>query len=152
MDPNRIEKVSPKDLKTEEGADELVQSTMMRPYVRLAEAILTNQGFKEAVAEIGHLPLEQRYVWRVLSALKWGFADFDNVNVVIDRKTFRPEDRKKVAELLQHRPVQFCMFLKALVGASAMEQMMTQAISIARQVPEQSWGGLALRCAHCCGP
>ena len=91
---------------------------------------------KEAVAEIGNLPLEQRYVWRVLSALKWGFADFDNVNVVIDRKTLGPEDRKKVAELLPHRPVQFCMFLKALLGAEAMEQMMTQAISIAKQVPE----------------
>jgi hypothetical protein len=71
MDPNRIEKIPLKDLKTAEGADELVQSAMMRPYVRLAEAILTNQGLKEAVAEIGNLPLEQRYVWRVLSALKW---------------------------------------------------------------------------------
>jgi hypothetical protein len=136
MDPNRIRKVPLKDLKTEEGADELVQSAMMRPYVRLAEAMLTNQGLKEAVAEIAHLPLEQRYVWRVLSALKWGFADFDNVNVVIDRKTLGPEDRKKVAELLSHRPVQFCMFLKALLGAEAMEQMMTQAINVAKQVPE----------------
>ena len=135
MDPNKIEKIPIKNLKTEEGADELVQSEMMRPYARLAEAMLTNQGFKEAVAEIRHLPLEQRYVWRVLSALKWGFADFDNVNVVIDRKSLGAEDRKKVAELLQHRPVQFCMFLKALIGAEAMEQMMTQAINVAKQVP-----------------
>ena len=30
-----------KDLKTEDGADDLVHSAMMRPYVRLAEAILT---------------------------------------------------------------------------------------------------------------
>jgi hypothetical protein len=57
------------------------------------------------------------------------------VNVVIDRKTLAPEDRKKVAELLQHRPVQFCLFLKALVGTEAMEQMMMQAISIAKQAP-----------------
>jgi hypothetical protein len=38
--------------------------------------MLKNQGLEEAVAEIGHLPLEQRYVWRILPALKWGFADF----------------------------------------------------------------------------
>jgi hypothetical protein len=77
---------------------------------------------KETVAETAKLALEQRYLWRVLSALRWRFADFDNVNVVIDRKTLRPEDRKKVAELLQHRPVQFCIFLKALLGAEALEQ------------------------------
>jgi hypothetical protein len=41
----------------------------------------------------------------------------------------------KVAELIQHRPVQFCMFLKALVGTPAMEEMMTQAIAVAKQVP-----------------
>jgi hypothetical protein len=45
----------------------------------------------------------------------------------------RPEDRAKVVELIQHRPVQFCMFLKALLGEEAMEEMMTQAISVADQ-------------------
>jgi hypothetical protein len=135
MDP-KSKKVPIKDLKTEDGADDLVASAMMRPYMRLAEAMLKNQGLKDAVATIGDLPLKQRYLWRVLSALKWGFADFDSVNVVIDRKTLKPEDRKMVAELLQHRPVQFCMFLKALVGSEAMEQMMTQAINVAKQVPE----------------
>lgn len=125
-----------KNLKTEDGAEDMVHSAMMRPYMRLAEAILSQQGLKEAVGAIGDLALEQRYVWRVLSALKWGFADFDNVNAVIDRKTLKPEDRMKVAELLQHRPVQFCMFLKALIGAEAMEEMMTQAIAVAKQVPE----------------
>jgi hypothetical protein len=74
-------------------------------------------------------------VWRVLSALKWGFADFDNVNVVIDRKTLQPEDRARIAELIVHRPVQFCLFLKALLGEEAMEQMMLQAIDVAKKVP-----------------
>ncbi len=124
MDPNETEKIPVGDLKSEEGAKELVDSETMRPYVRLAEAIMTRQGLKEAVAEIGDLPLEQRYLWRVLSALKWGFADFDSANLVVDRKTLRPEDRRKVSELIQHRPVQFCMLLKALLGDEAMEEMM----------------------------
>jgi hypothetical protein len=138
MDPDEIKKIPLKDLKTEEGAEELTASATMQPYATLAEAVLTNQGLKEAVAIIGQLPLEERYLWRVLSALKWAFADFDSVNVVIDRKTLRPDDRKKVAELLKHRPVQFCMLLKALLGEEAMEQMMTQAISLAKQVPSVS--------------
>jgi hypothetical protein len=130
-----MKNASPSELKAEEGADELVQSAMMRPYLKVAEAMLTKKGLKEAIAEIAQLPLEQRYLWRVLSALKWGFADFDTVNVVVDRKTLRPEDRKKVAELLQHRPVQFCMFLRCLFGVEAMEQMIIQAINVAKQVP-----------------
>lgn len=138
MDPDEIKKIPLKDLKTEEGAEELTASAAMQPYATLAEATLTNQGLKEAVAEIGQLPLEERYLWRVLSALKWAFADFDSVNVVIDRKTLSPDDRTKVAELLKHRPVQFCMFLKALLGEEAMEQMMNQAINVAKQVPSVS--------------
>jgi len=138
MDPNETKKIPIGDLKSEEGVKELIDSEMMRPYLRLAEAIMTRQGLKEAVSEIGDLPLEQRYLWRVLSALKWGFADFDSANVVVDRKTLRPEDRAKVAELIQHRPVQFCIFLKALLGDEAMERMMTQAINVAKKVPSVS--------------
>lgn len=138
MDQDEIKLVPLKNLKTEEGADELMDSAVMRPYVRLAEAVMTHQGLNEAVSEIADLPLEQRYLWRVLSALKWGFADFDNVNVAIDRKTLRPEDREKVVELIQHRPVQFCMLLKALLGDEAMEEMMTQAIKVAKRVPSVS--------------
>src|SRR5712692_3237068 len=134
MDPDETKEISLKGLKTEEGAEELTDSVAMQPYARLAEALLTNQGLEESVAEIGQLPLEERYLWPVLSALKWAFADFDNVNVVIDRKTLRPDDREKVVELIRHRPVQFCMLLKALLGEEAMEKMMTQAISVAKQV------------------
>ena len=139
MEPNETKNVVPiRNFKTEEGAEELINSAMMQPYVRLAEAVVTHQGIQEAVAEIADLPLEERYLWRVLSALKWGFADFDNVNVVIDRKTLRPEDREKVVDLIKHRPVQFCMFLKALLGEEAMEEMMTKAINVAKKVPSVS--------------
>jgi len=139
MDPNENQKVIPiRNLKFEEGAEELTNSAMMQPYARLAEAVITHEGIGEAIAEIAGLPLEQRYLWRVLSALKWGFADFDNMNVAIDRKTLRPEDREKVVDLIQHRPVQFCMFLKALLGDEAMEETMTKAISFAKRVPSVS--------------
>ena len=87
---------------------------------------------------ISLIPLEERYLWRVLSALKLAFADFDNVNVVIDRKTLRSEDRMKVVELIQHRPLQFCLFMKALLGGQAMEEMMLQAINAAKKVPDVS--------------
>ncbi len=36
-------------------------------------------------------------------------------------------------ELLKFRPIQFCMFLKALVGSETMERMMNQGIAVAKE-------------------
>ena len=83
---------------------------------------------------IRRLPFERRYVWRVASALKWGFADFDNANVDADRKTLKPEDFAKVTDLLRYRPIQLCIFLKALFGEEEMQRMIAEAIKVARQV------------------
>jgi hypothetical protein len=139
MEHNEPENVVPiRALKFEKGAEELTGSAIMEPYARLAEAVMTHEGIRQAITEIAGLPLEQRYLWRVLSALKWGFADFDNANVAVDRKTLRPEDREKVVDLIEHRPVQFCMFLKALLGEEAMEEMMTKAINVAKKIPSVS--------------
>jgi hypothetical protein len=82
---------------------------------------------------LSKLPLEKRYVWRVASALKWGLADFDDVTVAADRDTLNPEDFAKVMQLLRFRPIQFCMFLKALVGADEMERLVNQGITAAKQ-------------------
>jgi hypothetical protein len=39
----------------------------------------------------------------------------------------------KVVDLLKFRPIQFCMFLKSLVGAEEMKRMMVKAILLAQQ-------------------
>jgi len=70
--------------------------------------------------------------------LKWAFADFDDLGVVADRDTLTPEDRAKVLDLLRLRPIQFCMFLKALVGADEMKRLMIQGIATARRMPESN--------------
>ena len=83
--------------------------------------------------EIAALPLEKRYVWRVVSALKWAFTDYDSLGIAADRETLSPEDRIKVTGFLEFRPVQFCLFLKSLLGDGEMERMMTSAIAHAKQ-------------------
>ena len=135
MDPDEIKYVPTKDLKFEEGAEELLHSPLMRPYVEAAKALLQNKDASSVIADIAALPLEERYVWRVASALKWGFADFDSGSVAMDRETLSPEDRNRVAESLKLRPMQFCMFLKALLGAEEMQRIMVHAIKAAKQVP-----------------
>jgi hypothetical protein len=79
------------------------------------------------------LPLEERYVWRVASALGWAFADLDDLSVSADRDTLTPEDFGRVVDLLKLRPMQMALFLKALVGTEEMLRMMVQAVGVARQ-------------------
>jgi hypothetical protein len=56
------------------------------------------------------------------------------VPVRADLKTLSDEDRKRLIELLKHRPIQFCLFLSALFGQRQMELMMVSAIKRAKEV------------------
>jgi hypothetical protein len=134
MSDKKPKSIPLKDLVSEDGAHELATSPDMQPYLRLMKAGLQDHDTAPIVEEIAQLPLERRYVWRVASALKWAFADFDDVNVAVDRETLSGEDLGKVVELLKLRPIQFCLFLKALVGTENMERLVNQAIARAKQV------------------
>jgi hypothetical protein len=101
--------IATKNLVAEEGASELASSPDMEPYLRCAMAGLQQKDITPHVEEIASLPLERRYVWRVASALKWGFADFDSVNVIVDRETLSSEEMERVMDLLRLRPAQFCL-------------------------------------------
>ena len=105
----------------------------MQPYLRLIKAGLQDRDTASHLEEIATLLLEKRYVWRVASALKWAFADLETVSVGVDRQTLSQEDLVKVVELLQLRPMQLCIFLRALVGEEAMERLMAEAIAVAKR-------------------
>jgi hypothetical protein len=133
MSDNKPKSIPIKDLISEDGAHELATSPDMQPYLRLIKAGLQNQDITPQMEEIAALPLEKRYVWRVASALKWAFADFETVSVNVDRETLSNEDLRNVIELLRFRPMQFCMFLKAILGDEAMERLMKDAIESAKR-------------------
>jgi hypothetical protein len=129
---DRIKRIPIKDLREEDGAHELATSTEMEPYLKFAIALMQGSDPTPELDAIRQLPLEQRYVWRVASALKWGFADFDDLSVDADRQTLTPGDFAKVIDLLSIRPMQFCLFLTALVGVDSMQRMMVEAIKVAK--------------------
>lgn len=132
-DDNRTRRIPIRELRQEEGAHELATSKDMEPYIEFVKAVLTNADTTAELESIRQLPLERRYVWRVASALKWAFADFDELSVDADRLTLTEEDASKLIHLLRHRPLQFCIFLKALLGAEAMESLMTEAVRVAKE-------------------
>ena len=139
-DDPRIKRVPLKDLRTEPEAEALLESAAMEPYMNLAIAVMGGKDTRPAIEKLTALPLEERYVWRVASALKWAFADLETLSVEADRQTLSPEDRERLIELLNHRPLQFCLFLSALFGQKQMEVLMLSAIKNTRAVVAQSAG------------
>lgn len=89
MSEPKYKVVEASSLKMEDGAKELLNSPEMQPYSRYIEAAMFGGDVGPSMREIADLPLEKRYVWRVASALRWGFADFEDWNVVVDRKTLQ---------------------------------------------------------------
>jgi hypothetical protein len=126
------------EIKFEEGAEESLSSPEMRPYIDLMKALIGKEDTSSHLEEIRQIPLEKRYVWRIASAVKWGFADFDDVSVAVDRQTLSPENLAKVKELVKHRPIQFCLFVKELVGVEEMERLINQGIAIAKEEKQTS--------------
>ena len=122
----------------EPEGEELLESAAMQPYMKLALAVMGHKDVVPAVEEITALPLEKRYTWRVASALKWAFADFENLNVVVDRRTLSQEDLDTLVDLLRVRPLQFCMFLGGLLGQKQMESAMVAAIKNSRVIAAHS--------------
>lgn len=127
-----IRRMPIKDLRQEDGAHELATSPDMEPYLRLIMAQMQGGDTTAEMEALRQLPLEKRYIWRVASALKWAFADLETESVSADKETLTPEDFGKVLELLKLRPMQFCLFLMALVGVEEMQRMMVQAIGVAK--------------------
>jgi len=132
-DSDDIKYVPIQDLHQEPGAHELATSPSMEPYLNFAAALMQGHDPEPELEAIRQLPLEERYVWRVASALKWGFADLDDLSVSADKDTLTPEEFAKVTDLLKLRPIQFCLFMKALVGTEEMLRMMVEAIKVARK-------------------
>jgi hypothetical protein len=136
MDEDDIRWIPPDQLKSDESAEDLLDSPEMQPYLRLAMAGLKGTDVEPQLQALRELPLEKRYIWRVASVLKWAFADFDTVNVRADRDTLSENDLEKVFKLIEHRPLQFCLFLRALIGPLAMGRMIVEAIKTARDLGE----------------
>ena len=121
------------EIHSEAGAQDLVQSERMKPYLAFLKAQMGGQDAEPYLIALAALPLEERYVWRVISALKWAFCDLDTENAIADFRTLSEEDRVRVAEPLTLRATQFCLFVNALIGEDATERIMQHAVKCAKE-------------------
>ena len=117
---------------SEDGAHELATSEKMKPYLAYMLAEIQGNDTTPARDAIAAMPLEDRYIWRIASALKWAFADFEDEYVPLDAETLSTDHLAKLSALLEKRPLQFCIFMRALVGPEEMERIMSRAIQEAK--------------------
>jgi hypothetical protein len=132
MKDGKITSLPISEIHSETGAQDLVRSERMKPYLAFLKAQMGGQDTGPYLAALAALPLEDRYVWRVISALKWAFCDLDTENAIADLNTLSEEDLKKVVEPLSLRAIQFCLFVNALIGESATERIMQHALKCAK--------------------
>jgi hypothetical protein len=121
------------EIHTEAGAQELVSSERMKPYLALIKAQMRGQDTEPYLSALASLPLEERYVWRVISALKWAFCDLDTESAIADLHTLSEEDLKQVVKPLSLRTIQLCMFVNSLVGEDAMERIVQHALRCVKE-------------------
>ncbi|MGD0942317.1 MAG: hypothetical protein ABR905_21700 [Terracidiphilus sp.] len=133
MAEKKISNLPISEIHSEEGAQDLVRSEKMKPYLALLKAQMSGQDTEPYLAALAALPLEERYVWRVVSALKWAFCDLDTETAMADLHTLSEADLKKVVEPLSLRAIQFCMFVNALLGDEATERIMLHALRCAKE-------------------
>ena len=108
------EKIPLNEIKIDPLAQELVRSEQSRPYTDYFMKAYSNDaaGVETALQLLRDLPLEKRYTWRVISALKWGFADFDDECVKLDLPHIPETTRAEMTKELQIRFLQLEMLLK----------------------------------------
>ena len=115
MEPERI---PVNEIAIDPLAQELVRSEQSRPYTDYFMKAYRNdaEGLENALQVLQDLPLERRYTWRVFSALKWAFADFDDECVKLDLPYIPETTRTEMVKELQIRSLQVEMLLKAFKG------------------------------------
>jgi hypothetical protein len=129
---SHAERIPVRELKSEPESEALMRSAAMKPYLDLLIAAMSGKDAGTEMDALAALPLEKRYVWRVASALKWAFADLETASVEADCQTLSEADQGRLVEVLKLRPLQFCLFLSALIGPDQMEELMLEAIRTAR--------------------
>jgi hypothetical protein len=102
------------EIKIDPLAQELVRSEQARPYMDYWMKAYSNDaaGTDAALEVLRDLPLEKRYTWRVFSALKWAFADFDDECVRLDLQHIPEAKRTEIVRELEIRFQQLAMLLK----------------------------------------
>lgn len=124
-----------------EGAS-LPDTPQMEIYDRIIKAAMQGYSpeFSAALRSLDALPFEQRYVWRVISALGVAFGDFDSACIRLDLDSLPGAQVDRMTEEMETRAVQFCILMREFFGEQWMRNIMAAAIDRAAKRPDRPKG------------
>ena len=101
-------------IKVDPLAHELATSEGTQPYLDCLIKAHRNDaaGLEGSLQVVRDLPLEKRYTWRVFSALKWAFADFEDEYVALDLPHIPEPTRSEMTKELERRFLQLQILLQ----------------------------------------
>jgi hypothetical protein len=110
----KMHKVSLKDIKVDPLAHDLATSEGTRPYLDCVIKAYGNNavGLEAALEVVRDSPMEKRYTWRVFSALKWAFADFEDEYLKLDLPGISESTRSDMIKELELRFLQLQILLQ----------------------------------------
>jgi hypothetical protein len=112
----------------------------MKPYLALLKAQIGGQDTAPFLEALAAVPLEERYAWRLTSALKWAFCDLETENLIADLETLSAADVKTLLEPLQLRTLQFSVFILTMLGGEVGEHLILHALEGAKASIEMDSG------------
>jgi hypothetical protein len=112
-----------------EGAG-LLNAPEMKIYDRIIMWVMQDRASEVAAAlrELEGVPVEQRYVSRVIGALAFAFGDFDSTCIKFDLLTLPSKDRDSMDEILEVRAAQFCLLAREFFGVERMKTILLRVI------------------------
>jgi hypothetical protein len=97
---------------TDPAGEMMCNSESLKPYMDYYKAALTRGDTETALTTIAKLPLNKRYVSRVVECLDWALADYDGETVQLDLPYLPNLEETK--EKLQERILQLRFLLDDL--------------------------------------
>jgi len=134
---SEIKMVPISNIHHEEGIEEMLKSPTLEPYYAVYGAEMRGEDPAPYLDSLRQVPLHERYIWRIVSAPKWAFGDWDSETLRLDLTTMSDDDKKKVLAMLCFRPAQFVGFLHAIYGKHAADAMLQSSMGISGNEDEQ---------------
>jgi hypothetical protein len=126
--------------KIDPEAAALLDAPQMAIYDRILMAAMQNrdEALRAALRDLSAIPLSQRYVWGIISALGFAFGDFDSACIKLDLDTLPFKKTDKMREVIEFRAAQFCILMREFFGDEGMKIIMYRAIDNASAQPQQT--------------
>src|SRR5258708_619901 len=107
-----------------EGAG-MLDAPQMQIYDRIITAVMHGQDPAASIRELTAVPVEERYISRVIAALGFAFGDFDSACVRMDLDTLLTAEIERLTGLLAGRSTQFCILMREFFGSEQMKAMIS---------------------------